>query len=116
MDDRSIDPAATQELPVKTQRTETLNGQDIPVGTVDEFTKAVFGKSLSEGLTLLPGQLLLDIRKYVTAGGKQYRLVWCGLGRVWLAAENTEQHRTKIVAWGVGYEIAEKAGVQMAAW
>jgi hypothetical protein len=117
MDNREVDPQSSPiELPKKEQATETINGQAIPVGTVDEFTKAVFGKSLRDGLVLLPGQLMLGIRKYVTGEGKQYRLVWCGLGQVWLAAENTTAHRKKLLAWGAGYEITEKLGLQMVEW
>lgn len=111
MDDRKLEPPSdTIELPK--QKTETINGQAIPVGTVDEFTAAVFGKKLSDGLSLLPGQLMLGIAKFQIASGKCYRLIWLGRGKTWLAAENTEVHRTRVVAWGTGFELAAKAGVQ----
>lgn len=100
--------------PVKTQQAvEEINRQQIPVGSLDEFSQAVYGDKLTnnEGkLPGMPGEPRLGVEKFKTAGGKFYRLIWLGLGKAWLAGEVTEAFRTKSAAVFAGKLLSGRLG------
>lgn len=100
--------------PIKTQqKTEEINHKHIPVGTLDDFAMAVFGKKLDkddQGKLKYRNGVTLGIEKFQTAGDKFYRLIWIGRGRAWLAAENVTCFRRKIMAMAAGEELATTTG------
>ncbi|GIK42427.1 MAG: hypothetical protein BroJett011_62600 [Chloroflexota bacterium] len=92
---------------------EIINGKSIPTGTLDEFSRAIYRKKLTgdDGrLSGLPGEPGLGIEKFKTAGLKFYRLVWVGLARAWLAAEDTTPYRSKYLAVAGGELLAGQTG------
>jgi|GEM_PF-6112302 len=99
-------------MKLEPQKTEMINGQPIPRGTVDEFALAVFGKPLNQvkPWPQAPGGLILAAEKFVTAAGKQYRLVWTGRGKKWLAAEDSTPYATRKRVVAAGYELAAATG------
>jgi len=103
-------PLVLPDLPVpepKTQKTETINGQPIPVGTLEQFHQKFFKKSLKQALELK--HLVLGIEKFAPAAGKQYRLVWLGREK-WLAAEDATPYRTRARAVAAGVTLAAATG------
>lgn len=102
------------ELPLelKPRNTETINGQPLPRGTVDEFARAIFSKPLAEiqPWPQSPGGLILATEKFVTAASKFYRLVWTGRGKTWLAAEDSKPYSTRKRVVAAGYELAAATG------
>jgi hypothetical protein len=109
------DPQADlQPDPTKvTLTTESINGQWIPLVTVDKFVDLVFGQKLEptvKGWPKLPGGLILSIRKFEVCGNKIYRLVWEGRGQQWLADEDKKRYTTRMGAIAAGYELAAATG------
>lgn len=101
-----------QQLDPQPQQFETINGQEIPHGTLAEFALAVYKKPLEE-IKPWPqpaGRLNLAYQKLVTAAGKSYRLVWRGRGVIWLAAEDSTPYRTRMRVVAAGYELALRLG------
>lgn len=95
------------------QKTEEINHKQVPVGTLDEFAMAVFGKLPEKdetGKLKHRNGLILGVEKFKTAGDKFYRLIWIGKGEAWLAAENTTCFRRKIMAMAAGEEMAATTG------
>jgi hypothetical protein len=85
-------------------KVERINGQDIPIMTVEQVARGAFGKSADEALTL---QLVtLVVAKFVTAWGKLYRLAWAYKGRRCLAEENPAEYRTRRRAVIAGITLA----------
>lgn len=99
--------------PRAVQKIEEINRRQIPVGSLDEFSQAVYKEKLTndEGrLPGMPGEPRLGVEKFRTAGGKFYRLIWLGLGKAWLAGEMIERFRTKSAAVLHGKEVAGRLG------
>ena len=95
--------------PRPAQKVEEINHRQIPVGSLDEFSQAVYKEKLTNDEGLLPGrpgEPRLGVEKFKTAGGKFYRLIWLGLGKAWLAGEMTERFRTKSAAVFAGQTVA----------
>lgn len=107
------EPLRQAQDTAQTQKTETINGKNIQVGTVAEFAEKVFGHKLEarEGaFPVFPGGLLLGVEKFRTAAGKFYRLIWVGKRTTWLAAEDTRAHTSKTQALAAGYRVAAQTG------
>jgi hypothetical protein len=119
MDDKRLetqaDPQADpQPDPTKiTLTVEPINGQWIPLVTVDKFIELVFGEKLEptvKGWPQFPGGLVLGIRKYRVCGNNIYRLIWEGRGQAYLAMEDTKPYTTRMGAIAAGYELAGATG------
>lgn len=91
-------------------RVERINGQQIGVGTLDEFAQEVFGEPLAD-ILVVPLRLRLVIKKFRTAGLKWYRLVWVGRNVGWLAAEDTERYGRRRDAVAAGRKLEIDLGV-----
>lgn len=114
---RFFDSEATMDTGrTKTQQAvEEINRQQIPVGSLDEFSQAVYKEKLTNGAGQLPGrpgEPWLGVEKFKTAGGKFYRLIWLGLGKAWLAGEVTERFKTKSAAVMAGDILAGRLGAR----
>lgn len=90
------------------------------VGPVDQFLEEIFGVRLEKkedgSYPIFPRGLYLGVQKFRHYGRKIYRLVWVGRGVVWLAAENTENHRRLRDALGAGYQVAAETGAYFSEW
>ena len=111
----SGDPTVVEKL------AETVNGRDIPIGTLEEFAIAnnvqierrEDGPSTKLGVhTLKEPAPHLAIEKYKTSAGKSYRLIWVWRRYAWLAAEDLTPYRTRYAAVAAGIDLAARKGAR----
>jgi hypothetical protein len=111
MDEQAL---AAEQVAEQT-RTERIYGREIPVGTLDEFAKALKVKlERNDDGSLKPGAPApyLGLEKFWIAGQKCYRLIWIYGASAWLAGEDQKAYRAKYVAVAAGAQLAAEKGAK----